>query len=310
MVYEICMKVRIIFTTLFLMLMLVVSAYASEDTKQLNTNSNSYQERLAPIQHPPMVKAGHGISSVKGPKNIINDYSYNWAGYAISGGVGSITSVEGSWEVPTATQSIPGQRTYSAHWLGIDGFSSSSVEQIGTSSDTDAYGIPSYYVWYEFYPSPAYMFTNFPIKPGDVIYAKVTYTPAVSKNPKKPANGGTYILTLTVNGETVTKTSTTVKADRSSAEWVSEAPSRGGVLPLANFGTCDYGFDNTHVANTCTYTMNGVPSTIGCTANTDAVHKIDMTSESSSSDNIITKASTSTISTSGTSFDVTCVSAI
>jgi Peptidase A4 family len=140
-----------------------MSAYASEDTMQLNTNSNSYQEQFAPIQHPPMVKVGHGISSVKGPKNIINDHSYNWAGYAISGGVGSVTSVEGSWVVPKATQSVSGQKTYSAHWLGIDGFSSSSVEQIGTSSDTDANGNLLYYMWYEFYPNPAYMITNFSI---------------------------------------------------------------------------------------------------------------------------------------------------
>lgn len=304
------MKVRIFFTVLFLTSMLAVSVYANPDTTQLNINSNSYQEQLAPIQHPPMIKAGHGITTEKGPKNIFYDNSYNWAGYAISDGVSSVTSVEGSWKVPDATQSMLGQRTYSAHWLGIDGFGSSTVEQIGTSSDTDAYGNPSYYVWYEFYPSPAYMFTNFPIKSGDVIYAKVTYIPAVSKNPKKPANGGTYTLTLTANGNTVTKTSTTVKADRRSAEWVSEAPSSGGVLPLANFGTCYYGFDNTNVANTCTYTMNGVTSTIGGTANTAAVHKIDMISTSSSPSNIIKKASTSAIYPSGTSFDVTYVNAI
>jgi Peptidase A4 family len=153
---------------------------------------------------------------------------------------------------------------------------------------------------------------NFPILPGDVIYAKVTFTPAVSKNPKKPANGGTYTLTLTNKRtkQTFTKTSTTVKADRSSAEWVSEAPWNGGILPLANFGICNYGYQNTFISNTCYYKMNGVTGSIGGTADTNAINKIDMISESSTSDNSITKASTGTISDDGTSFGITYVSAI
>ena len=40
-----------------------------------------------------------------------------------------------------------GSTAYSSFWVGIDGFSSSSVEQMGTDSDV-VNGIPTYYAWY------------------------------------------------------------------------------------------------------------------------------------------------------------------
>ena len=60
-------------------------------------------------------------------------YSTNWSGYAVTAGPGSVTAVVGSWTVPTI---LPGRGTaYSAEWVGIDGFSSATVEQIGTEAD-------------------------------------------------------------------------------------------------------------------------------------------------------------------------------
>lgn len=97
--------------------------------------------------------------------------STNWSGYAISTPAGAVTAVSGSWTVPTVTGTSTG---YAASWVGIDGFSSPTVEQIGTEADI-INGQPTYYAWYEMYPSASVNLTNLTIKPGDVITASVSY---------------------------------------------------------------------------------------------------------------------------------------
>ena len=57
----------------------------------------------------------------------------------------------GSWIVPTVTGSSRGT-TYSAVWVGIDGYSDSTVEQIGTEEDV-VNGGPSMHAWWEMYSS-------------------------------------------------------------------------------------------------------------------------------------------------------------
>jgi hypothetical protein len=115
---------------------------------------------------------------------------------------------------------------YSSFWIGIDGYSSNTVEQIGTDSDASS-GIAQYYAWYEMYPKyPVNL--NMKIKPGDQMSAEVKYL-------------GSNKFQLTITDVTTRATfSTTQKSSgkRSSAEWIAEAPSsRSGVLPLADFGT-------------------------------------------------------------------------
>ena len=65
--------------------------------------------------------------------------SSNWSGYAVATNLSnpqanSVSAVSGSWIVPTVTGSSRGT-TYSAVWVGIDGYSDSTVEQIGTEED-------------------------------------------------------------------------------------------------------------------------------------------------------------------------------
>src|SRR5690348_12236358 len=60
--------------------------------------------------------------------------STNWSGYAVTGPNGSVSSVQGSWIVPSVT-CAKHSATYSSYWVGIDGFSSGTVEQTGTDSD-------------------------------------------------------------------------------------------------------------------------------------------------------------------------------
>ncbi len=168
--------------------------------------------------------------------------STNWSGYAVTGSNGTFTSVSASWTQPTATctsSSSGGKRgrgggsssdKYAAFWVGLDGYSSDSVEQTGTDSDCDG-TTPDYYGWYEMYPADPVYFTN-TVKPGDTISASVTFS-------------GTETYTLVLEDvtegwtETITKNQTGL--DRSSAEVITEAPSsESGVLPLADFGTVTY----------------------------------------------------------------------
>jgi hypothetical protein len=198
--------------------------------------------------------------------------SENWSGYAITGT--NITDVKGAWIVPAVTcpttpppsprfRFQPQQDEYAAFWVGIDGYSSSTVEQIGTDSDCDGAN-PSYYAWFEFYPHPSYSVNNFPVRPGDRISAEVSYS------------SSTKLFTVTLADETSGKsfsTSTSVSsAARSSAEWIAEAPSsNSGVLPLADFGTVDFGANYTSVSNTCDATVNGTPGAIGSFSTNEAI---------------------------------------
>jgi hypothetical protein len=175
--------------------------------------------------------------------------SSNWSGYAVTQESGSITSVKGSWTVPAVTGA---KRTtsYSSFWVGIDGYNSGTVEQIGTDSDIQN-GRATYYAWFEFYPNPAYKFLRFPVSPGDKISASVTYS-----------TNGVFTVSITDlnTKKTATVSQTMPTAARSSAEWIAETPSTmsGGEivpLPLANFGTVTF--------SSCTTTIgNGAPQTI------------------------------------------------
>jgi hypothetical protein len=156
--------------------------------------------------------------------------STNWSGYAVTGSNGAFSSVSSSWTEPTATCTSRRSDQYAAFWVGLDGYSSDSVEQTGTDSDCDG-RTPDYYGWYEMYPADPVYFSN-PVEPGDSISASVTFS-----------GTETYTLVLTdhTQGWTQTITKNESGLDRSSAEVITEAPSsESGVLPLADFGTVNY----------------------------------------------------------------------
>jgi len=165
--------------------------------------------------------------------------STNWSGYAVTASAGTVTQVAGSWVVPAVSTSVSG---YSSAWVGIDGFNSSTVEQIGTDSDYIR-GHAQYYAWYEMYPAPMVKL-SMAINPGDTIAASVTYG----------SNGFTLSITDVTTGATPSPSipvQTSSAAQLSSAEWVLEAPSSiTGVLPLANFGTINFSGANATVNGT------------------------------------------------------------
>jgi hypothetical protein len=159
--------------------------------------------------------------------------STNWSGYATYNA--TFTDVKGSWIQPTATCSTSGHR-YAAFWVGLDGYNSNSVEQIGTDSDCLNKNRPSYYAWIEMYPAAPVNLSSskYPVAPKDSISAEV----------KASGSSYTLVLTNTTRAWSYTTTQSSTTAQNSSAEWVAEAPSSCfitcTVLPLANFGTVNF----------------------------------------------------------------------
>jgi len=212
--------------------------------------------------------------------------SLNWAGYAVQTSLtkpmnGAVTDVQGTWIVPAVICSAT--NSYSSFWIGIDGYSSNTVEQIGTDSDCSS-GKAVYYAWYEMYPKyPVNL--AMAITPGHTMSAEVKFL-----------GSGNFQLTITdlTTGATFLTTQKSPSAKRSSAEWIAEAPWSGGVLPLAKFGTVSF--------TSAQATLNGHPGSISDTAwQNDA---ITMTTSSGAP-----KATPSTLSSDGSSFSITWKSA-
>lgn len=202
----------------------------------------------------------HGPASIHHLKEDGTATSGNWSGYVIAAAPGSaatsvsVTSVSGSWVVPTVTCSAGSSTEYSAFWVGIDGWGSSTVEQTGTDSDCSK-GKPSYYAWYEFYPEGPYYATGLTdLQPGDFMSATVTY------------NAGTFTVAITdVSNPHLppfttifTPTHQTGTPQRLSAEWITEQTGK-----LADFVTVKYGDYYTSVTDTCfaTATVPGATNT-------------------------------------------------
>jgi len=150
--------------------------------------------------------------------------SLNWAGYVARDG--RFTSVSATWTVPALR---PGSKPGSAasFWVGLDGRSERSLQQIGTTSAAYRTG-PHYGAWWEMLPGPA-VDVPLEIAPGDVMSASVT-------------SDGRGAFTLSLRDRTRDESFSVRRLDRaaplSSAEVVVEAPSGvTGQLPLADFGT-------------------------------------------------------------------------
>lgn len=158
--------------------------------------------------------------------------STNWSGYAAATNLtnptaGSVTNVSGYWTVPTLAPTP--DTSYCSFWVGIDGYKNGTVEQIGTEHIWFN-GQQSNVAWFEMYPQPPYGISGFPVEPGDLIQAEVQYL------------GNTQFRLSLVNHSRSVYTvipysyTRTALAQRSSAEWIIEAPSTiSGPLPLADF---------------------------------------------------------------------------
>jgi hypothetical protein len=209
---------------------------------------NHPQALLAHTGHAPTVK------------NAIAATAFNWSGYADTATKAqTFTKVSGGWTVPSITCSAEDQIT--SDWVGLDGFNSSTVEQLGTTSWCYR-GKAVYYTWYEIYPNGAHQVST-ALKPGDKVTASVTRT------------GTRYAFKLTDsttsgNNISVTKTCALATCKDMSAEWISERPSFStGIAPQAHY--------NAFKITNGSQTSSGHTGSIGAGPGVNAITMIDST---------------------------------
>jgi hypothetical protein len=230
--------------------------------------------------HAPRVSGGGWVSpSTKLPAaakpasgTVTSMPSLNWSGFADTSSTSTaddFTNVSGRWTIPSVTCPPGPYRTsgaYIANWVGIDGYSDQTVEQLGTGAQCFE-GVLYYYVWYEMFPAGTVEEgttacindnVNCP-QPGDQISASVAVTPGTAGN-------NNYKLSLTdytrqQESFSVTASCATTTCTDSSAEWVIERPAYEPIAGLFQFVPLVYygrtGFESGSLV------ANGRPSSIG-----------------------------------------------
>jgi hypothetical protein len=183
--------------------------------------ARTFIEHLAIGEHGTDHAVAGQASKIKGLTKV---KSTNWSGYADTGS--GFTSIKAKWTQPSA--SCGSATSLAAFWVGIDGFSSASVEQDGTLIECDG-GTAFYFSWWEMYPTNDIQVVGETVEPGDSITASVV------------RSGTSYKLALTDSTNKANSFSTTQSCTdcaNSSAEVIAEAPSSSsGVEPLSDFGT-------------------------------------------------------------------------
>jgi len=184
------------------------------------------------------------IRTLEGP-------SLNWSGYAIN--IANVTSVTGTFTVPTISGpgSIGDLTPDLSAWVGIDGYTSGTVEQLGIAGNwDDATGKAVYTAWWEMYPRVSTTIKSMTISAGDSITASVVYI-----------GGGSFTLSMTNNSNHQSFAITTSApvggpnaALRTSAEWIVEraATIDNGfltILPLATFDSVGFSGASFKVGN-------------------------------------------------------------
>ena len=159
--------------------------------------------------------------------------STNWAGYAATRPRHPFRYVQATFFVPYVNCSTSPD-SFSAHWAGLDGFDTGTVEQAGVLAACQG-GTPAYDAWYEMFPDfPVY--PNIAVRPGDSVTVGVFY--------RKSASRFEISLTDNNNGRHFTRVLACphgATCHRASAEVISEPPSSGDkVLPLTDFRAASF----------------------------------------------------------------------
>jgi len=195
-----------------------------------------------PIAHPahpfrthPLQRGGTH-SSQRGTKfNTVS--SNNWSGFATYGD--HFRYVSTTYTIPSLNCSVSPDGSFDSQWVGLDGYTSGTVEQDGTYAQCTG-GTPNYFAFYEMFPLGSVAFTG--VNPGDSITATVYF------------NGSQWELTLVdnTNGFGFSQTQSCPSGStchNANAEIVSEVPNGGP--PSAELG--DYGIVGfTHIGITDT----------------------------------------------------------
>ena len=236
-------------------------AFAPASAAVTTVTSSKVPASIRPSTPLKAVGAGPGAAASVAT-SVTSLQSVNWAGYAASFGTTTFRFVSAQFTVPTVdcTGVTAPNGAWSAHWVGLDGFRSTSttVEQIGLLAGCDGTSTtPVYAPFWEMFPNAANE-PSITVNPGDAISLSVYYNKSTRK----------FTLTFsdTTNGQHFTRTRACpagATCRRNSAETISEAPaevtgSTVTILPLANFQTAN--FANVSITNTSGTHRGGLQS--------------------------------------------------
>lgn len=157
-----------------------------------------------------------------------------WSGYVLTGRAVSFTSASGTWIEP-AVRCRKGQApALSTVWVGIGGYAKASdtLDQVGTDANCDRSGRANYFAWFELLPDIAHQVAG-KVAAGDAMAGSVSVIGANLIDVKIANVTRHWTFDRQIQAGT---------PDRSSAEWIVEAPFSCARFtcrqaPLANFGS-------------------------------------------------------------------------
>jgi hypothetical protein len=196
------------------------------------------------------------LSPIKIDKNYLkkrnlstSNTSLNWAGYVVSTNinnpsVNSVDAVVGSWNVPV----LKSKNSLCVIWIGIDGYLSKTIEQIGTAHEVRN-GQQIDYAWFSMSPNNSFLINDFTVRKNDSITASVKF------------QGNNQFVLQIINNTlqqfaTVPLHLTKNDAQRLTAQWIVEANSQ---IECANFHEIQF--------SDCQATINNVKQSISSASN-------------------------------------------
>lgn len=160
--------------------------------------------------------------------------SINWSGYTITHAGYSFDAIRGKWQQPAAN-CADGKTTEAVFWIGLDGFGSSTVEQVGTGVECYQ-GRAYYFAWWEMVPTAPHIvyISNMAVHAGDNFTGNVSHV------------GSLWTLQLadTTTGTSWASNFGCSNCSAHSAEWIAEAPCVAvnctATTRLANYGVATF----------------------------------------------------------------------
>lgn len=164
-----------------------------------------------------LASAGPASASASTSPEVVAATSANWSGYVATGG--SYTEVSGTFSVPRVSAYLAGSTA--SEWVGVDGWSNSSLVQAGVNEVPVGPGATLFEPWWEVVPGPQRLATGVMVRAGDRVSVKVAQISA-----------GRWSISLVdeTNGDKFS-TLQSYSGPATSAEWVLEADTTTGGAP-------------------------------------------------------------------------------
>lgn len=235
------MKIKIIF--------FIITIFLNKNLlcESLFKNYTEIKSQLIPIKSKLKNKL---LGNYKNNNSTNTNTSLNWCGYVAATNLKnpksySVESVFGTWNIPQLKSNK--KESSCIIWVGMDGYKSNTIEQIGTAHEL-INGKQNNYAWFALHPNNSFQISNFPINVNDEVTAGVFFV-----------GNNNFIIVLSNNTTkrfTILNLNSPFNNLRNTAQWIVEADSKN----LAKFGTINF--------NDCKAVINNVEAKINHWQNT------------------------------------------